>query len=179
MKIRFTDTGEIIVVTNAWQLFNTEFVARNKAEAIKAIESLGFKADNWDNKHSDKNRISLWEDLVYLSTALPTGYRQFEFLSPTDPSTREIVRDIEILEEGEAWVKEQDRINGEPNGWISVDDKTPEPYKQVLALVTYGAGNHSYVLTHWNTRTECFDHLMTDEITHWQPLPPVPKTLNS
>lgn len=61
-------------------------------------------------------------------------------------------------------------------GWISVKSQTPEPYKQVLAIITYGNGKQKFTLTHWNTRTECFENLLTDNITHWQPLPAPPKT---
>jgi hypothetical protein len=143
MKIRFTDTGEIITITKPEQLANTK--VRVTPETSRLIQEAALKMGFlWAMRKDIKsprflnaaflflNNLSLGfaekEDAGYFET---NDNREFEFLSPlSDPETREIATDFEILEEGEAWVKEQDRINGNPK-W----DKTDEAWYWELKKV--------------------------------------------
>lgn len=63
------------------------------------------------------------------------------------------------------------------NGWISVDDELPEPYKSVLVLEENGeihlcryhdnCKRFYYDGSDWDIKLGC--------VTHWQPLPQPPK----
>jgi hypothetical protein len=122
MKIKLLDTGEIINVTCAQQLANTK--VRVTPETSRQIQQEAFKLRFlWPSGRDFDEPRFIDEPFLCFNSNFSLGFwgdektfeanekREFEFLSPTDPETREIVRDIEILEEGEAWVKEQDRIN--------------------------------------------------------------------
>jgi hypothetical protein len=53
--------------------------------------------------------------------------------------------------------------------WISVDDRLPEKYSQVLAFTDYGDTDSVYFFALDKT----WGH--PDKITHWMPLPAPPK----
>lgn len=54
--------------------------------------------------------------------------------------------------------------------WISVEERLPEKYKDVLC---YGNGHSFFVDFICSDGTWCDDHI--DKITHWMPLPEAPK----
>lgn len=60
------------------------------------------------------------------------------------------------------------------SGWISVKDRLPEEYKEVLA---YDSGHEEIVITFYNGKFNRWDYgdLYVGEITHWQPLPELPE----
>jgi len=135
MKIKLLDTGEIINVTCAQQLANTK--VRVTPETSRQIQQEAFKLRFlWPSGRDFDEPRFIDEPFLCFNSNFSLGFwgdektfeanekREFEFLSPTDPETREIVRDIEILEEGEAWVKEQDRATPEP---ISLERLEKEP----------------------------------------------------
>jgi hypothetical protein len=114
-----------------------------------------------------------------------------ECVFPADPETRELVRDIEIVQQGEQWVKEQDRIN---SGWISVEDRplvehdvlTEDGMNEFLAAVPTNKGwwirhcvfEDNSLCVVGDDYNEYAGWEITD-VTHWQPIPEPPKTLNS
>ena len=62
-------------------------------------------------------------------------------------------------------------------GWISVDDKLPEPWKQVLIYSRHDFCESAFYIgipgkwrVTWN-----HDMLDADSVTHWMPLPAPPK----
>lgn len=79
MKIKFIDSGEVIEVTRAEQLFNTSFQSENP-EQIESIESLGFK--RWIGSDIDGSFICLWEDVIYTRdcAGFEMNFRKFQFL---------------------------------------------------------------------------------------------------
>lgn len=60
--------------------------------------------------------------------------------------------------------------------WIDVKERLPDHEKTVRAIQTFGNGSMKEIHTNYVKRTECFDNLMCEIITHWQeielPQPP-------
>lgn len=56
------------------------------------------------------------------------------------------------------------------NGWISVKDRLPEDYKEVLA---YDSGHEEIVITFYDSKFNRWDYgdQYVGEITYWQQLP--------
>lgn len=56
------------------------------------------------------------------------------------------------------------------NGWISVKDRLPEDYKDVLA---YDSGHKEIVIAFYDSESEewTYGNWYDGEITYWQPLP--------
>ena len=56
------------------------------------------------------------------------------------------------------------------NGWISVKDRLPEDYKEVLA---YDSEHKEIVIAFYDSESEewTYGNWYDGEITHWQPLP--------
>lgn len=71
-------------------------------------------------------------------------------------------------------------FESQPSGWISVKDRLPEPFTDVLgwrgyrAHVVRCAGNYEGNGIGWTTSSNglSFD---IEKITHWMPLPPAPE----
>ena len=72
-------------------------------------------------------------------------------------------------------------------GWISVEDKLPEPYQEVLVFQKAGFWGRKaialplaqcgiYVCQYWENKfCIAFDIYGLDHVTHWMPLPEEPK----
>lgn len=60
------------------------------------------------------------------------------------------------------------------NGWISVKDRLPEDYKDVLA---YDSEYKEIVIAFYDSKFEewTYDYWYDGEITYWQPLPELPE----
>ncbi len=65
---------------------------------------------------------------------------------------------------------------GRASGWVSVQDRLPEPDEQVLFLTGSGETIAGYSVLEdgdwWQARHSSWG---TSAVTHWQPLPSVPK----
>ena len=71
--------------------------------------------------------------------------------------------------------------DGESNGWISVDERLPEPDRPVLAyngkwtgVAAWMSGEYLEPLERWQDEHREFIEMMGPAITHWRPLPPDP-----
>lgn len=62
------------------------------------------------------------------------------------------------------------------NGWISVKDRLPEEYKEVLA---YDSEHKEIVIAFYDSESEewTYGNWYDGEITHWQPLPELPEVV--
>lgn len=92
--------------------------------------------------------------------------------------------------EGKFWTEDDEQIckaldeyadlkyaSSREDKWISVKERLPEPGIKVLVLLKYGAGNTEIQMSYTTKRfPDCFDHLLNERITHWQPLPSPPVT---
>lgn len=66
------------------------------------------------------------------------------------------------------------------NNWIKVEERMPEPHIEVLAVVQYENGFTHNKVVEWCPSSKNFedDHCVwVCGVTHWQPLPELPKTL--
>ena len=68
-------------------------------------------------------------------------------------------------------------------GWVSVDDRLPEPDEPVLAhngkwtgVAAWMSGEYLEPLERWQDEHREFIEMMGPAITHWMPLPPAPST---
>ncbi len=71
--------------------------------------------------------------------------------------------------------------DGESNGWISVDERLPEPDEHVLAhngkwtgVAAWMSGEYLEPLERWQDEHRESIEMMGPAITHWMPLPPAP-----
>lgn len=61
------------------------------------------------------------------------------------------------------------------NEWISVDDRLPEAYNEVLVFAKYGLIEICYFHNGENIWVHGCGHFDREDITHWMPLPEFPK----
>ena len=63
------------------------------------------------------------------------------------------------------------------NEWISVEDRLPEPFLNVLLILKGGEQTDSFVGFHDGKKFHDYEDNRTnsDSISHWQPLPEPPK----
>lgn len=64
------------------------------------------------------------------------------------------------------------------NGWISVETALPEKQDRYLICRTYGQGRKEIFISTFRNDMNCFDDFLEDIITHWMPLPAIPKQVN-
>lgn len=129
LKIRWVDTQEVVEVTKPEQLANTK--VRVTPETSRQIQEATFplgyawpgvtrSVKNEDESFLYFDSLSTHTGSVFMltygiedSTFKNSKKREFQFIFPTsettDPETRELVRDIEIVKAGEEWIREQDR----------------------------------------------------------------------
>lgn len=70
----------------------------------------------------------------------------------------------------------------EENRWIPVSEQKPPTDVWVLGWHQFGSerplklsDKGEIIRVCWNKQHDCFDHFCADQITHWRPLPSVPK----
>lgn len=102
--------------------------------------------------------------------ALKETIKGLEVESPDVKATRFISRTIqEIFPQV---IDDEPTIEAEPdNGWISVDDRLPEPNTWVLVFARQGS--YMNLKVDYITRDGIWFNSM--RVTHWQPLPEPPK----
>ena len=74
-----------------------------------------------------------------------------------------------------SWVEGQPTIEAEPR-WIPATERLPEEYGRYLCVKRIGKSGAVYV-TVMNGDSHGFsvEHIYTDDVTHWMPLPEPPK----
>lgn len=123
---------------------------------------------NFEKLFSQKSNQSQSSNIESVEQALQDIYSRHSInhINKKDTTAKEAI--FSMMKEFANWQKHQS--NQEVVGWIKVSDKLPEPNVRVRAIRQFGNGKQEEIHTHYVERTQCFDDLMTDIITHWQPI---------